>query len=607
MMIMLYNDKIIFSAYSALFNNVDNCIFMRDKITNKVMWIYKDENNLNLKINNEQRLKENLFKRIKKDYDNRINRYNLLLPRLSNSDINNLVIEKPLLVLDRKLEYSGHYQAFPRTFYCEKCGDFRNLNAEEWESFDMNKCRKKGCNGRYKQLSFVTFCPTCGEIEPLYMSCKEHGNQHLKLKNRNIQSPSTWNFICTECEKEGKDPRINIAQHYCNHKHFGETICQAKPKVTKMIPVGQGSIYKSVVVTTVDVQTSVKNINSIDYIMFGAYLGEFDYMDNDLEVINDSMADLEELKKNPKLSRKYNQDYVDELYKLENDLETLKDRYMDYNLNELNDYLMLSGFFSNNGNKIEYIKYSEYSKKDADEYEKYLNLKNEFNIEDITYIPKINLISSSIGTIKGVNKFYEEGFVPHFEPHHHNEEGIIKVYSYPFETEGLMVDLNKIDVVNWLIDNNLLDMNYVSDEKIAKDILIEMKENSSEFNAVNTLIHTFSHILIRRSSLYTGIDEDSCSEILFPKSAAFLIYSTSNINIGGFKYVFENSLSNWFEDIKLDVNDCVFDPSCLNDGGACFSCLYLPEYVCSEFNKELDRDAFSGKTERWKKGFWSEF
>ena len=602
----MYNDKVIFSAYSSLFNNVDNSIFMREKITNKVMWIYKDENNLNLKINNEQRLKENLFKHIQKSYNNRINNYDLLLPRLSNNDINNLLIEKPLLILDRKIEYSGHYQAFPRTFYCDTCGDFRNLSSEEWEYFDINKCRTKGCSGHYKQLSFVTFCPKCGEINTLYMSCEEHGSQHLKLKIRNIQSPTTWDLICTECEKEGKNPKKNLMQHYCNHKHYGEVISNAPPESTRMLPVGQGSIYKSVVVTTVDVQTSVKDINSIDYIMFGAYLGEFDYMDNDLEEINDAMADLEELKQNPKAAKKYNPDYVNELYRLEEDLDSLKDKYLDYNLNELNDYLMLSGFFSNDENKIEYQKYSDYSKKDPNEYEKYTNIQTNFKIDDITYIPKINLISSSIGSVKGINKFYEEGFVPHFEPHHHNEEGIIKAYSYPFETEGIMIDLNKIDVVNWLIDNKYLSLNYVSDEKIAKDILIEIEEDSSEFFALKTLIHTFSHVLMRRSSLYTGIDEDSCSEILFPKSAAFLIYSTSNINIGGFRYVFENSLNNWFQDIKLDINDCVFDPSCLSDGGACFSCLYLPEYVCSEFNSQLDRDVFIGKTERWKKGFWSE-
>lgn len=600
------NDKVIFSAYSALFNNVDNSIFMRKKITNKVMWIYKDDNNLNLKINNEKRLKENLFKEIQTLYNNRINKYNLLLPRLSNNDIENFIIVKPLLILDRKLEYSGHYQVFPKTFYCDKCGDFRNLNSEEWEYFDINKCRTKGCNGHYKQLSFVTFCPDCGEIRPLYMSCEDHGTEHLRLHIGNIQSPSTWRLICTECQNEGKNPKKNLTVSYCNHKSYGETILNKNASETRLLPVSQGSIYKSVVITTVDVQKSVKNINSIDYIMFGAYLGEFDYMENDLDLINESMADLEELKLNPKSARKYNQDYVKELYKLEEDIQSLKDQYIDYNLHELNDYLMLSGFFSDDEDKIEYIKYSENSKKSRDEYDTFLKIQNEFKIEDITYIPKINLISSSIGVIKGINKFFESGFKPHFEPHKHNEEGIIKAYSYPFETEGIMIDLNKIDVVNWLIENEFIKNDKVHDEKIAKDILIGIKDDSDASEALKTLIHTFSHILIRRSSLYTGIDEDSCSEILFEKSAAFLIYSTSNINIGGFKYVFENSLGNWFEDIKLDINDCVFDPSCLTDEGACFSCLHLPEYVCNNFNKSLDRDVFLGKTERWEKGFWSE-
>ena len=45
---------------------------------------------------------------IQKAYNTRINNYDLSLYPLNNNDINNLVIEKPLLVLDRKLEYSGH-------------------------------------------------------------------------------------------------------------------------------------------------------------------------------------------------------------------------------------------------------------------------------------------------------------------------------------------------------------------------------------------------------------------------------------------------------------------------------------------------------------------
>ena len=82
-----------------------------------------------------------------------------------------------------------------------------------------------------------------------------------------------------------------------------------------------------------------------------------------------------------------------------------------------------------------------------------------------------------------------------------------------------------------------------------------------------------------------------------------MIYSTSNINIGGFSYVFENSLIEWFNDVRYDVQECIFDPSCYEEDGACFSCMYLPEYVCCLFNQYLDRDVFIGK-KRFKNGFW---
>ena len=126
--------------------------------------------------------------------------------------------------------------------------------------------------------------------------------------------------------------------------------------------------------------------------------------------------------------------------------------------------------------------------------------------------------------------------------------------------------------------------------------------NETAFNAVNTLIHTFSHVLLKRSSLYTGLDSDSLSEMLFPSIGAFLIYSTSNINIGGLSYVFENDMAAWFNNVELDVNDCVFDPTCIDEEGACFSCVYLPEFVCCNLNKDLDRDVFLGSSRY--KGFW---
>ena len=200
--------------------------------------------------------------------------------------------------------------------------------------------------------------------------------------------------------------------------------------------------------------------------------------------------------------------------------------------------------------------------------------------------------------------------MPHFEPHWLNKaENKINIYAYPFQTEGLMIDLDKIKIVNWLIDNNKLIIdgetitNRISSYDEAKEILFKLEDSSYE--EVKKLLHTFSHVLISRSSLYTGLDVNSCSEIIFPKSGAFVIYSTSNINIGGFKFVFENSLKDWFDEVKLDVYDCIFDPTCIQEKGACFSCLHLPEYVCSEFNEALDRDVFIGEN-RYDVGFWKD-
>ena len=132
---------------------------------------------------------------------------------------------------------------------------------------------------------------------------------------------------------------------------------------------------------------------------------------------------------------------------------------------------------------------------------------------------------------------------------------------------------------------------------------MDIKEGTPAYNALKTLVHTLSHSLIKRSSLHTGLDTDSCGELVFVNFPAVLIYSTSPINIGGFEFVFENALFNWFEGIEMEIKECSYDPTCLHERGACFSCMYLPEYVCSEFNQFLDRDAFIGSI-RYSKSYW---
>jgi len=295
---------------------------------------------------------------------------------------------------------------------------------------------------------------------------------------------------------------------------------------------------------------------------------------------------------------------------IEREIKDLKYEYANVNLERLNDYFAIKGVYSKENSDI--ISYSEFIESiDNETRKKRLRetfdlFKNSYGIRDITYISDINLISSCIGLIYGINKFYEPGFVPHFSPIWMDDVKKEKMvsYSYPFETEGVLIELDRVKVCNWLIDNGFLgEIKRPTDGGEAANILLKIGSDSKGYAALKTLIHTLSHALIRRSSLYTGLDSDSCGELLFTNNAAFLIYATSNINIGGFAFVFEHSLMEWFREIKLELNECTFDPTCIFEKGACFSCMYLPEYVCSEFNKNLDRDVFLG-SKRYKVPYW---
>ena len=550
-----------FAAYSALFRAVNDSMFINDRLSNKIVWLSNDKNKTNFEIYNKERLKLILFKEIKSLYNDRINAHNLKLTRLSDSDINNFLIEQFYLVDDNEYATSGLYEVFPKTFRCEKCDDFRIFaNDEEWAKFDVNKCRVQGCGGSYTQVPFVGFCETCGEISSIFHNCDEHGHNHLKLIRKDINAPGTWKIRCTECDKEMD------MMNFCNHRKNS----LSDKDITKLRPinVNQGGIYRSIVKTTIDIPEYDES-KDIDIILLGAYLHYWDkYFDDaddleDNEIIEDIIYYLNKLDEYPTekdrkraIRRDINPKTFEKGEKIKNDVLELKKEY-DFSYSELNDYFILKERFSEDEDNSN-VNFYEIVKNDKEKLKDYAKLKMDFGIEDVTYIPDIHMISSSIGVIKGINKS-DENVAPHFEPHwkSRRDKDKFNSFSFPFETEGIMFDLNKEKLVDWIFANS----DKTNDKNISpEEFLFELEEDSEEYENLKTLLHTFSHILINRSSLYTGLNSDSCGELLFPKAGAFLIYSTSNINIGGFSFVFENSLFKWFDNVKLEVYDCVFDP-----------------------------------------------
>lgn len=601
-----------FSAYSALFNAVSKSIFIRDKVANQVTFIKSDRNGMNLKIRNENRLKNILFNEIQTAYNNRIIRYNLKFRMLdSDSDKENLEIDK-FLISESSNKFrpaSGYYRIFPRVFRCKNCNIYKVLNKESWQNFNPNKC--SNCGGEFTQISMLAFCEQCGIIETVSKSCPNcHNFTNLELNMVEEETPSTWKLRCRDCGHE-----FDFMPYPCNHNtpYKKENICEEDPTKFTLINVRRGGLFKSCVKTTVDVPANeIENDSEyIDEIIIADYFNKWGSLglEKGKEVI-EVKSKLRLLEQFPdadiRKSLGISEAVFQDAKQIEDMLQSIRKEYnKDYSVYDLTDYLILKGdVLQNNSQNISLNDSFEiYYGLSFDEYSEFLN---EFGIEDITYLSDIQLISSSYGYIKGINKFYDVGFIPHFVPHR-TKDKTLKVYSYPYETEGIMFDLDKLKLANWVIYNFSENVDEFDSEEDAKDYLFNLNESSEEFIGLKKLIHSFSHILIKKSALYTGLNEDSCGELLFPKMGAFMIYSTSDINIGGFLFLFENSLMEWFKDIKdakLDVSECIFDPICMEEKGACFSCMYLPEYVCCDFNKYLDRDVFIGKTNRIKKGYW---
>jgi hypothetical protein len=633
-----------YNAHSALYHCIPGLITTRSKTAHQITKVFPDKNGINLEIQNEDRLKEKLFNEIKSMYNSRIRKYGLDgLFQLGEYKDNLEIIKFKLINSSFESDdedYSGVHRVYPKTFVCSECGDFRSITYKKFKYFDPNKCSNTECNGRYDQMSIVLFCDVCGRIKELReYNCKEHKDAPITLKRIEWDSLGNWEVICPICQKKGKEPVQLFNVLSCNHyeNDFNKTSKLCSEPRSKFIPltIKEGGIFSPIIITSVDIPpVEYIDLKDLEFVLLALHLGKFDDITEDIgeEV---SLEDIEELimSYNSKILKKKHFKQIGQINSSENKknsiwreynhidliedvIGNLKDRFNHTELENFNDYFAITKPFSDyQDNKP--ISYDEHiismNNEDKKEIalENYEKLKEDFGLEDIKYVPSLTLISSCIGVINGINRFYEEDFVPHFNPlwKDADKKDTLLVYSYPYETEGIIFDLDKIKVCDWLIKNEFIKNNKPKSSNEAKEILLNIQKYTDdqkyteEFLALKTLLHTLSHILINKASLYTGLDTDSSSEILFVNQASILIFSTSNINIGGFEHIFENSLFNWFYQIKIDMLDCILDPTCIYENGACFSCLYLPEYVCAEFNHFLDRDVFVGKGERYQ-SYW---
>ena len=121
---------------------------------------------------------------------------------------------------------------------------------------------------------------------------------------------------------------------------------------------------------------------------------------------------------------------------------------------------------------------------------------------------------------------------------------------------------------------------------------VNMTSEEPEKRMVFGLLHTMSHLFIRRASLLCGLEMTSLSEYVIPRALTFALYCShrQGATIGALASLFEQSLAEWLKQIYNDTRRCVYDPICTSEnGGNCHACTHLSETSCRFFNMNLGR------------------
>ena len=184
--------------------------------------------------------------------------------------------------------------------------------------------------------------------------------------------------------------------------------------------------------------------------------------------------------------------------------------------------------------------------------------------------------------------------------------------------EGVFIEFNQDSLKTWLSNEkvNVLSKAYESGYKAYCDSR-EWKITALR-NAVYTLIHTFSHLLIKQMSMESGYSSTAIRERIYfgDKMAGVLLYTGSPdkegslgglVELGAIEHMIP-IMRNAFQEALL----CTNDPECLHsqpngeniNGAACHSCCMISETACENGNRMLDRGLVVPIAEREDQSFF---
>lgn len=201
-------------------------------------------------------------------------------------------------------------------------------------------------------------------------------------------------------------------------------------------------------------------------------------------------------------------------------------------------------------------------------------------------------------------------------PADREHQGKFPLFVDTIQADAIIVRLDPQRVWRWLEKNNLkvsLPKGATNAQKAQRAYFVQLfsdlalqpepvtlaqtlTANNSEARMVFGLLHTMSHLFLKKAALLCGLDRTSLAEYVLPRALMFAIYSNHRFGatIGALSSLFEQSLPDWLGQVMGDTRRCIYDPVCQSQGGNCHACTHLAETSCRFFNLNLGRSFLFG-------------
>ena len=520
----------------------------------------------------------------------------------------------------------------PWVFVCNSCGHVRQYYSyDEFKRREHEPC--EGCGKHMTQLKMIRFCK-CGYADGIFVpKChnKEHGTKHMTRRGSGLD------FVCKECGQKAALP------FYCPE-------CKSKLDIK---PALDSSHYFAFTLCLIDLLDKRKDVfldNEEDArgekVVIGQYLGlipqdeyapiiakgcitEEDEFEAALQAEADNLrlGGLDEATIEMVLDAKRRTNPSGRIfesiervgqglsYVTVDDIKPVAEEILEYD-ELVNAKVTLSleeaeldAEIVNDGIKPDYV-----------------GISKELGFSNVQICSGVPIVFAAYGYTRKEREPLE-GVKLHGFPQEMEKKNI---YATRLETEGVLFELDRHVVLDWLLNNNLIQQadlpRDMSDYGIKMWFLDRIRlDRITPFTAIDdidsygditkkvyTLIHSMSHALIKEASEICGLDKSSLSEYILPNIPAVFIYCSNSqgFNMGALYSAFQSHFDRWMKHAKDGSKKGIFDPICIDKEKACAGCLFLNEVSCQHFNKDLDRGYLCGYFDKQKqeklKGFWED-